>query len=41
MGSTGKVLRTLRLGGLKTKEVATEDDEGEEKFLDIVDIFNG
>ena len=28
-------------GGLKTKEVATEDDEGEEKFLDIVDIFNG
>ena len=27
-------------GGLKTKEVATEDDEGEEKLLDIVNIFN-
>ena len=26
-------------GGLKTKEITTEDDEGEEKLLDIVDIF--
>ena len=26
-------------GGLNTKEIATEDDEGEEKLLDIVNIF--